>query len=232
MSPTSRFATTAIVLCAGALAGCQAPPPDTAPQTGEHATHDAAAPAETLHYQCGELALGARFDTTANQATLDVSGRLLTLPAAVAASGARYADDLGNSFHGKGQDDATLVLQGEQPRTCTRTEHVSPWTLARTRGVVFRAVGQEPGWLVEVDDTALHAQLDYGQRTLTITPLTALQDNGLSGYAGTAGSGEQVRLEISAETCVDGMSGERFASTARLQVDAQVYSGCGAVLSP
>src|SRR5690606_41512251 len=45
------------------------------------------------------------------------------------------------------------------------------WKEAAARGVAFRAVGQEPGWYVEVGGSGapgLHAVLDYGERTIDI----------------------------------------------------------------
>lgn len=42
-------------------------------------------------------------------------------------------------------------------------EPASPWDAAAARGVAFRAVGNEPGWYVEVGrgaTAALHATLD------------------------------------------------------------------------
>ncbi|RDI96951.1 hypothetical protein DVT68_19520 [Dyella solisilvae] len=68
-------------------------------------------------YQCGELAVTGHF--TAEQVTLTFSGKTLVLPHAMAASGARYADDLGNEFWGKGLKDATFTLAGDAPRTCS-----------------------------------------------------------------------------------------------------------------
>src|SRR5688572_27332616 len=34
----------------------------------------------------------------------------------------------------------------------TSTERPDPWREARGRGIDFRAIGQEPGWYLEIDD--------------------------------------------------------------------------------
>lgn len=107
------------------LAACQSaqPPATTAANAPEApaAAHTASAPdtASSVHvyaYQCGELAVTGRFST--DQVVLSFNGKTLTLPQAMSASGARYADGQGNEFWGKGLKDATFTLAGEPARTC------------------------------------------------------------------------------------------------------------------
>lgn len=214
-------------VAAACLAACQ---PATPVQTGEDAAEAAQADAR-YNFQCNELAVGVTYADGGERAVLAYSGRRLALPIAVSASGARYADDAGNEFWSRG-DEATLVLAGEERRECATTTRVSPWEQAAERGIVYRAVGQEPGWLVEVtggEPDTLSAQLDYGQRQVEVSPAGAL-DGGAEGYAGETADGVPVRLEIERSDCADPMSGERFLTSARLQVGEDVYAGCGSFL--
>ena len=71
----------------------------------------------------------------------------MTLPHVVSASGARYSNGAG-TFWNKGRE-ATFELNG---RTQTCRERREPWQEAADRGVDFRAVGQEPGWFLEIDN--------------------------------------------------------------------------------
>ena len=48
----------------------------------------------------------------------DVAGKSLTLPLAVSASGARYADAESNEFWTKGQANGLLTLAGQARRSC------------------------------------------------------------------------------------------------------------------
>src|SRR5699024_6524121 len=114
---------------AAALAACQpsAPPQQEPAADGENAaaTHDALdglAPGERINFQCNELAVGATYDDDGETVRLSYSGQRLELPIAVSASGARYADEAGNEFWGKGMDEATLTLAGEARRQCTRSD--------------------------------------------------------------------------------------------------------------
>ncbi len=182
------------------------------------------------YWQCGEVRVGASFDNAADRITLSLSGRRLQLPLAVSGSGARYADTAGNEFWTQGGS-GTLSLAGEDKRDCEQTDTPSPWDEARARQIGFRAVGSEPGWLVEVgmgEAPALHAQLDYGARKIEVARAQPLEDG--PGYSGKTADGTLVELKIERKPCSDAMSGERFDATAELEAGGQTYRGCGAFL--
>jgi uncharacterized membrane protein len=181
-----------------------------------------------MHWQCGELRVDT--DAAGESLRLRFSGRSLTLPHVESLTGARHADDAGNEFMRQG-DGAILILAGEEQRDCTGSDRASPWTEAAARGIVFRAVGSEPGWLVEVgsgDDPPLHAVLDYGERTLDIARATGISST--PGYGGKLADGTDVVLRTKREPCRDGMSGEAFETSAELTVGGKAYRGCGAYL--
>jgi uncharacterized lipoprotein YbaY len=111
----------------------------------------------------------------------------------------------------------------------------SPWDAARARGVGFRAVGNEPGWNVEVDKGAappMRATLDYGQRQLQVAHTQPFSDpaSGTVGFRGNTDDGTRVELTIHRGQCQDDMSGESFDASAELAVGAQRYKGCGRFL--
>lgn len=191
-------------------------------------------PGERINFQCSDLAVGATFEDNGQTVRLSYSGQRLELPGISAASGARYADEAGNQFWSRGQDEATLTLTGQERRECVRSDRPSPWDVAADNGVSFRAVGQEPGWLVELqrsdtDDGAasLTAHLDYGQRLLEVSDLESEADS----WRGTAADGTSVELTVQERDCADAMSGERFRASATLVVGGQQYEGCGAWLA-
>lgn len=201
------------------LAACQSAPRESAPMPTTAVLRS--------QWQCGDLRVQADFDTgNADRVTLAFDGRQLILPHAVAASGARYADATGNEFWTKGGE-GRLNLQGQPGRTCVRSDDAaSPWDAAAARGIRFRAVGNEPGWLVEVGGgktPQLRAQLDYGQRMLDIAATEASPDH----YRGTTDDGAAVDLSVQRRSCQDVMSGESFPATAVLRVGTNEYRGCG-----
>ena len=229
-----RIHGTALLAAALGLAACgPAPQPATTPDDAAPGPAPAGAQAEAQvrsQFRCGDLLVGALFDNAAQTLTLSLSGRRLQLPQAISASGARYADTSGNEFWNKGST-AMFTLDGTLQPECVETDEVSAWDQARDRGVVFRGLGTEPGWQVEVqggDAPALHAQLDYGERRLDVVAARPLADE--AGYAGTTADGAVVTLRIAKGACSDGMSDQTYPASVQLQVDDRHYQGCGAWL--
>lgn len=184
----------------------------------------------TSQWQCGDQRIAAVFDNgPADNVTLDPAGKPLALPHAVSASGARYADAAGNEFWTKGRA-GTLTLAGKGKLDCTQNDQASPWDAAKARGAAFRAVGNEPGWLVEMGagkTPSLHAELDYGERQIDLARTQATPD----GFQGNTADGIAIQLIAKRETCQDDMSGESFPASASLVVGDKTYRGCGRFLA-
>jgi len=105
----------------------------------------------------------------------------------------------------------------------------SPWEDAKSRGIGFRGIGTEPGWLVEIGrgaSPALHAELDYGERKIDVARTEASAD----GFRGKTADGIAVSLKIVKETCSDGMSDVVYPASMTLTVADQTYHGCGRFL--
>ncbi len=213
-----------IPACALVLAACK---PAATPETAAPAAEPAAPETATVltHWQCGDARVSATFDNAAGNVSLSFDGESLVLPQAVSASGARYADDQGNEFWNKG-DTSTFTVAGQDAVECAVSERGSPWDEAQARGATFRAVGNEPGWLVEVgsgETPALQASLDFGSTQIDIAAAQPTE----TGYAGTAEDGTTVTLTIADEACADTMSGAEFPASATLVVGDRSFQGCG-----
>ncbi|MGH8081227.1 MAG: hypothetical protein ACREP7_11675 [Lysobacter sp.] len=99
--------------------------------------------------------------------------------------------------------------------------------------LALRAIGTEPGWLVEVGSggqPSVSLQLDYGQRKLNIAQATVIEEE--NAYAGTANDGSAVVLSYKREQCSDGMSDRDYPASVALQVGDQHYKGCAEFPSP
>lgn len=218
----------AALLLAACVADTPAPGPELARTPTGPTPPPGGAPGDTFHWQCGEIGVASHYLGHADLVELSFSGRSMVLPIAVSASGARFADDQGSEFWIRG-DTASLALPGEPLRECTRSAQPSPWYQAAARGVRFRAIGNEPGWLLEVghgERPALHAELDYGERTLELEDLEPSGD----GWTAETSDGTGFALEVEREDCSDAMSGARFEATVRLRLGDATYHGCGAWL--
>jgi len=107
----------------------------------------------------------------------------------------------------------------------------SVWERARRRGVDFRAVGNEPGWHLEIrDGEGLRFVHAYGQQWLQV-PATALERDppegaraGRTRYRAVLGGGDLL-VEIAEAPCTDSMSGERFAYRVVVQRGERTWRG-------
>lgn len=102
------------------------------------------------------------------------------------------------------------------------------WETARAAGVDFRAVGQEPGWIVDIyTQNRIVALLDYGE-TLIEFPLTTptYPAEGATRFESQA-NGHTLAITYRRFPCEDAMSGEPYPSTVEIAIDGRTLSGCG-----
>lgn len=107
--------------------------------------------------------------------------------------------------------------------------HTPPWQAAIARGVDFRALGQEPGWSLDIDrDGRTIYAGDYGTDTLAApTPESAIAIDSTAGTLILRADGREMRVRITRRECHDTMSGEAFTHAVALVVDGRELSGCG-----
>jgi putative lipoprotein len=151
--------------------------------------------------------------------------RYVILSQVRSASGTKYTEgDI--EFWSKG-DEAMLGIGNEQHFNCVLVPGRVPWEDARRRGVEFRAVGNEPGWSLEIQSGEHLLFLgDYGtRRLLTLDPGVQLQGN-VRRYHSVTGPAD-LQAEIIDEPCIDTMSGEAFPSRVTITLDGAILYGCG-----
>jgi hypothetical protein len=112
---------------------------------------------------------------------------------------------------------------------------LAPWDgvfFELTRDTDFRAVGQEPGWLLEIRKAReMRLITDYGADT-AVTPVPPGQTDTATGartyHAVTEAHDLQVLIQPTA--CTDVMSGESYETTVTITLDGRAYHGCGGLL--
>jgi putative lipoprotein len=112
--------------------------------------------------------------------------------------------------------------------TAARPQPASaPWDDARARGVDFRAIGQEPGWMLEIDnDKSLYLLADYGEQKVT-APAPALRDSAdVAIYTATSDT-LRLTVHVRAVPCADAMSGEEMTHSVTVFMNERQYTGCG-----
>ncbi|MGD9966753.1 MAG: COG3650 family protein [Hyphomonadaceae bacterium] len=102
------------------------------------------------------------------------------------------------------------------------------WENARAAGVDFRAVGQEPGWMVDIyTANRIVALLDYGESLIEFPrPEPSYPVEGSTSYQ-TQADGHTLSITIRRSPCQDAMSGEAYPTTVDVVVDGRALNGCG-----
>lgn len=148
-----------------------------------------------------------------------------TLAPAMSASGARYSDGT-RVFWSRGAE-ARLEAPGYLLEGCNGEAADDPWEVSRLLGYDVRAIGQEPGWMVEVaSGRRMHVLADYGEIEFITGPPLEEEANGGTIYRAERDGGEVV-LHITPGDCQDVMSGEAFPARATLELDDRSLEGCG-----
>ena len=192
---------------------------------GEHADADA----QTYVFTCeDDFRFTAR--TQNGTAWLFLRRETLQLPAAVSTTGEKYQDGE-NTFWIKG-DEATLSSQKRTHKGCKNNRRKAIWEHAKLSGVDFRAVGNEPGWVLEISNkTDIQFLADYGQSrySFTGTEVSSATQMLTTIYEGK-NEADRVEVTITGTRCGDSMSGEKFPVTVSVRLNEKVYRGCGRAL--
>ena len=227
-----RIVTTGVILeltCAAILSvGCgkravstdvAAPPAPVKPAT------------QTATYVC-ECDDGSTFVTRieGGKAWLFLTSGTVSLPHVPSGSGAKYSDGK-ITFWTKGEE--TMLEAEEGPRRhCRNNRSQAIWEDAKFRGVDFRAVGNEPGWNLEISAGSEIVYVgDYGQieyRFPTPDPVKN-RDARRTTYT-VEGEGHDLLIVLEGRRCQDTMSGEEFDITVMVVLDGKEFRGCGRAL--
>lgn len=210
-----------IMFAAIVLVGCRAEQAAVAPAAGSRAAAAPDAANRVARFACEDLTVSVLFD--GSRALLTMGPSTIALQQEPAASGARYSGG-GTLFWNKGNE-ATLTHDG---RTHTCRVLRDPWREAQARGVDFRAVGQEPGWYLEISyGHSLRLVYDYGEREITTpVPQPAVPQPGTTTYRAITAA-HTVTILVEERACSDVMSGQPFPRAVTVTIDDRSLHGCG-----
>ena len=156
-----------------------------------------------------------------------LGGRYAVLSQSRTASGARYEEG-DFVFWNKG-DLATFELAGQTYEDCASNPRQVPWADAARRGAIFRALGNEPSWNLEVHRDRLVLVTDLGTETAEFPYSDPIVEGARTTYR--SAGGELVAV-VERQACVDTMSGEGFEASATLTLTGGTLRGCGRFLAP
>ncbi len=156
--------------------------------------------------------------------------RTVLLQRVEAASGEKYEGESVTAWT-KG-DEAVFIVDTVQTTECKINRQESIWEAAKLDGVDFRAIGNEPGWVLEIRErNKLRFRYDYGQSEIDAIAddIVSDPDSRETVFSATTSSGE-LRIVLSGKVCMDSMSDEAFRTSVLVNYMGARYSGCGRAL--
>jgi len=149
----------------------------------------------------------------------------MSLERVVSASGEKYEKE-GTVFWSHGYE-AMLDTPSNTYKECANNRFKAVWEDAKLRGNSFRAIGNEPGWYLEIGEGENKSLLvtDYGKEKYELSlpkPFTS-QDTSVTRYRISG----FIDILIEDSRCTDSMTGHRYESSVRIKIDGKTYRGCG-----
>ncbi|MGC2049447.1 MAG: hypothetical protein WA635_12660 [Gallionella sp.] len=151
---------------------------------------------------------------------------LLQLPAISATEPGKYSD--GNFDLRIAGEQAQFGETGGHLQVCHNDRRRAIWEKAKLDGTDFRAIGNEPPWVLEIrEQSRVVLVTDYGAKRVEMPLPSPIEDRSA---LTTRWIAEEYQLEIIGRRCNDSMSGETFESTVILIWQGQTLRGCGRAL--
>ena len=164
-----------------------------------------------------------RPDSLALRVPAAFGGGTRPLARARAASGAKYEGGAATVWSKGGT--ATVEIDGQRLEGCSIAPQTEPQD-EYPPNLQFRAMGQEPGWIVEVTDDSLRFAWAYGQREVTASQFVTDTDDERVLYRADTDRGP-LRVVARPQYCTDPMNGRLFSHTVTVTLAGDVHTGCG-----
>lgn len=219
--------TSAILLSSIALNSCAYLQPDDVSPDSRSTTTETNV--QTYVFECpDDFSFVAR--TEADKAWLFLPGATIDLVQDQSASGTKYTNGSVNFWRNNNE---AVIESGKIKHTgCKNNRARAIWEHAKLNGVDFRALGNEPGWYMEITNKQdILLVTDYGQQTYQFTSAiirSEPHDRTTRYYAYS--NGNSVEIVIIGIPCQDSMSGEAFSAAVTVLINNKRYMGCGKAL--
>lgn len=187
------------------------------------------ADARTYVYECSDgYVFIARHQN--EKVWLFLPEKTISLPHVRSGSGAKYREGQ-ITYWNKGPE-ALLEVGNENHLKCKNNRSKAIWEDAKFRGVDFRAVGNEPGWYLEIIERERVVFVgDYGQeRYAFITAAPSIDQQERTTVYTVQNDKHELSVMIVGRRCSDTMSGEVFETSVTVILDDKKYRGCGKAL--
>jgi uncharacterized membrane protein len=148
------------------------------------------------------------------------------LSSVAAETGVKYANANLNILI-RGQEAEIGETDGITTR-CRNDRRSAIWEKAKLDGADFRALGNEPGWVLEIrEGNLLELVADYGASRVEVLAPEHVEDAAARSTRWDAGD---LTVEVIGRPCSDSMSGEEFEAAVTVTWQGRVLRGCGRAL--
>ncbi|OOV86820.1 hypothetical protein BTA35_0211005 [Oceanospirillum linum] len=179
-------------------------------------------------FQCGDFAFGTR--TGIGEIALYLPDGVLVLSQVRSASGARYEE--GDTLFWMKGDRAMLSYKGTLHSQCVHNADRDARDPHERRPVDFRAVGQEPPWLLEVvSQHNLNLITEYGQKRVQLPEPKVIYRPDSVTYRAMNGA-DRVSATVRSGACQDSMADKIWPQRVSVWWNGRHYQGCGEFLQP
>jgi putative lipoprotein len=195
-------------------------------RAGDSHTGGPGRPGQTYVYECED---GTQFTARVegDKAWLFLRSGTLSLPHVEAASGAKFSDGM-TTYWSKGES-AMLERRDHARTACSNNRRAAIWEDAKLRGADFRAVGNEPGWNLEISrGNGIYFVTNYGSDKYTFAMPEPVSDKkaGTTSYSAST-DGHKLSILLERGPCMDTMSDEQFETKVTVKFDEATLHGCG-----
>ena len=125
---------------------------------------------------------------------------------------------------------SVAVHAGSEPESEEEIAARNVWHAAKLRGVTFRAIGQEPGWLLEIstgEKILLVTNTGQTRTEYAYVEPEVFQDQRKSVFSVKQG---EFKVTVEGINCTDSMSGEKFEVSVFIELNGKALKGCGRAL--
>ncbi len=125
---------------------------------------------------------------------------------------------------------AALILKGERHENCRNDRKRAIWEDAKLRGVDFRAVGNEPPWILEITGERLDFYFGYDRRhyRFEASPKSDAEKR-VTRYE-SKGSKTPFVVTLRPGPCADSMADESYETKVSVTFGGRRLQGCGQAL--
>jgi uncharacterized membrane protein len=215
---------TLIILMLSMLTGCSS---ISRINEQESAPHYQPPKPQTYVFECND-----RYSFVARQENkvvwLFLPYKTVNLPQVPADTGLKYSD--GEITFRLENDKAKLESENNHYEDCLNNRARAIWEHAKLNGVDFRAVGNEPGWYLEIyEGNKILFVADYGKVRYNdyYLPKPEIIPHARKTVYTFVIDEHELEITIEGRLCSDTMVDEQYESTVTIDLDGKKYHGCG-----